>query len=111
MSEDATVEQTLQSIARESVVLLTVVMIAVVAGFVWAKFLKPFVDRQAEIATAQADALRSIQETSQAAADMAKEQQLHAKHTMEASTNLIKVTNTLLEAKFTCHAERSPDRR
>jgi predicted negative regulator of RcsB-dependent stress response len=100
------VEQALLSVARESIVLITVVILAILVILVWQKFLKPFVDRQTEIATAQADALRSIQETSKAATDMAREQQLHARHTLEASNNLMKVSNALLESKFMCHADR-----
>lgn len=88
-------ESSLLSIARESVVLLTVVVIVLVAGMAWSKIVKPFMDVQAEMATKMSDALRSIQQTSDAVNRVADSQTVIARHLVETSENLVEVSKNL----------------
>lgn len=89
------VETGLSSIARESIVLFTVVAVVVVAGLAWGKIVKPFMDVQSEMATKMADALRSIQQTSEAVNRVAESQTIIAKHLVETSENLVEVSRYL----------------
>ena len=88
-------EMNLMGMARESVVLLTVVVIVIVAGLVWGKIIKPFMDVQSDVATKMADALRSIQQTSEAVNRVAESQTIIAKHLVETSENLVEVSRYL----------------
>lgn len=89
------VETGLSGIARESIVLFTVVAVVVVAGLAWGKIVKPFMDVQSEMATKMADALRSIQQTSEAVNRVAESQTIIAKHLVETSENLVEVSRYL----------------
>jgi uncharacterized membrane protein YciS (DUF1049 family) len=89
------VETGLSDIARESIVLLTVVAVVIVAGLAWGKIVKPFMDVQSEMATKMADALRSIQQTSEAVNRVAESQTIIAKHLVETSENLVEVSRYL----------------
>lgn len=89
------VETGLSNIARESIVLFTVVAVVVVAGLAWGKIVKPFMDVQSEMATKMADALRSIQQTSEAVNRVAESQTIIAKHLVETSENLVEVSRYL----------------
>lgn len=91
----ADVETSLFSLARESVVLITVTVVVIVAGLAWGKIVKPFMDVQAEMATKMADALRSIQETSNSVNRVAESQSIIAKHLVETSENLVEVSRNL----------------
>lgn len=88
-------QASLLNMARESIVLLTVVIIVIVAGLAWTKILKPFMDSQAEIATKISDALRSIQQTSEALTRSAEAHAIIAKHLSEVSVNMVEVTRNL----------------
>ena len=89
------VETGLSGIARESIVLCTVIAVVVVAGLAWGKIVKPFMDVQSEMATKMADALRSIQQTSEAVNRVAESQTIIAKHLVETSENLVEVSRYL----------------
>lgn len=89
------VETGLSGIARESIVLFTVIAVVVVAGLAWGKIVKPFMDVQSEMATKMADALRSIQQTSEAVNRVAESQTIIAKHLVETSENLVEVSRYL----------------
>ena len=89
------VETGLSGIARESIVLFTVVAVVAVAGLAWGKIVKPFMDVQSEMATKMADALRSIQQTSEAVNRVAESQTIIAKHLVETSENLVEVSRYL----------------
>jgi F0F1-type ATP synthase membrane subunit b/b' len=96
MTDDQSV---LMSMARESVVLITVVVIVVVAGLAWSKIIKPFMDSQAEIATKIADALRSIQQTSEAVTRSAEAHTVIARHLADVSQNMVEVTRNMATHK------------
>jgi hypothetical protein len=70
----------LVSIARESIVLLTVVIVAVIAGIAWTRFVVPFARAQADISARTAQALQSIQATADAVARTAEAQRVHSEH-------------------------------
>jgi hypothetical protein len=89
----------LMSMARESVVLLTVVVIVIVAGLAWSRIIKPFMDAQAEIATKVADALRSIQHTSEAVTRSAEAHTVIARHLADVSQNMVEVTRNMATHK------------
>jgi F0F1-type ATP synthase membrane subunit b/b' len=89
------VETGLSGIARESIVLFTVIAVVIVAGLAWGKIVKPFMDVQSEMATKMADALRSIQQTSEAVNRVAESQTVIAKHLVETSENLVEVSRYL----------------
>jgi len=89
----------LMSMARESVVLLTVVVIVIVAGLAWSRIIKPFMDAQAEIATKVADALRSIQHTSEAVTRSAEAHTVIARHLADVSQNMVEVTRNMAAHK------------
>jgi F0F1-type ATP synthase membrane subunit b/b' len=89
------VETGLSGIARESIVLFTVIAVVIVAGLAWGKIVKPFMDVQSEMATKMADALRSIQQTSEAVNRVAESQTIIAKHLVETSENLVEVSRYL----------------
>ena len=89
------VETGLSGIAGESIVLFTVIAVVVVAGLAWGKIVKPFMDVQSEMATKMADALRSIQQTSEAVNRVAESQTIIAKHLVETSENLVEVSRYL----------------
>jgi len=86
---------TLMSIARESLVMLTVVFIAIVAYFFWLKVLKPFMDQQTAIATANANALNSIQMSAQAIAAANASVESQSRHLAHASSTLLEATQEL----------------
>lgn len=89
------VESGLSGIARESIVLFTVIAVVIVAGLAWGKIIKPFMDVQSDVATKMADALRSIQQTSEAVNRVAESQTIIAKHLVETSENLVEVSRYL----------------
>ena len=68
------------SVARESIVLLTVVIVAVIAGVAWTRFVVPFARAQADISAKTAQALSSIQATADAVARTAEAQRVHSEH-------------------------------
>jgi len=86
---------TLIGIARESLVMLTVVFIAIVAYFFWLKVLKPFMDQQTAIATANANALNSIHMSAQAIAMANASAEAQSKHLAEASSSLLEAAQEL----------------
>lgn len=89
----------MMGMARESVVLLTVVIVAMVAFFLWGKVIQPFMHKQAEIATATADALRSIQQTAQCIAQAGAAVEAQSRHLAEASRHLVEMTGNLIARK------------
>lgn len=89
------VESSLSGIARESIVLFTVIAVVIVAGLAWGKIVKPFMDTQSELAVKMADALRSIQQTSEAVNRIAESQTVIARHLVETSENLVEVSRQL----------------
>lgn len=89
------VETGLSGIARESIVLFTVIAVVIVAGLAWGKIVKPFMDVQSEMATKMADALRSIQQTSEAVNRVAESQTIISRHLVETSENLVEVSRQL----------------
>lgn len=89
----------LMSVARESIVLLTVVIVAVVAYFLWVKVVQPIMQKQAEIVTATADALRSIQQTTQSMAQASAAVESQSRQLAEASRHLVELTSNLLTRK------------
>jgi hypothetical protein len=70
----------LVSVARESIVLLTVIIVAVIAGIAWTRFVVPFARAQADISAKTAQALQSIQATADAVARTAEAQRVHSEH-------------------------------
>lgn len=71
---------TLISVARESIVLLTVVIVAIIAGIAWTRFVVPFARAQADISAATAEALRSIRDTVESVGRTAEAQRVHSEH-------------------------------
>lgn len=88
-------ETSLMNMARESVVLLTVVVVVIVGGLAWSKIIKPFMELQTDMATKMADALRSIQQTSEAVNRVAESQTIISRHLVETSENLVEVSRQL----------------
>lgn len=88
-------ETSLMNMARESVVLLTVVVVVIVGGLAWSKIVKPFMELQTDMATKMADALRSIQQTSEAVNRVAESQTIISRHLVETSENLVEVSRQL----------------
>lgn len=81
MTEDRAMNASdLVSVARESIVLLTVVIVAVIAGIAWTRFVVPFARAQADISAKTAQALQSIQATADAVARTAEAQRVHSEH-------------------------------
>ena len=81
MTEDRTMQVSdLAGLARESIVLLTVVIVAVIAGVAWTRFVVPFARAQADIATKTASALQSIQATVESLARTAEAQRIHSEY-------------------------------
>lgn len=93
-AETAVVDSTLMSLARESIVLITVLIITFVAWFVWSKIVHPFQIKQAEISVATAEALAAIQQTTQAVTLTSKEVTEQAKQLAQLAGNL----NDLMQA-------------
>ena len=83
------------SLARESIVLVTVLVGAGIAYFLWVKVLKPFMDQQREITTSIANALNAIQTTSASQAQIAAAQTTQSEHLDRASTNLVEATRRI----------------
>jgi len=90
------------SLARESIVLVTVLIIASIAYVMWVRIIKPFMDQQAEIAKANAAALNSIQTTATAQATTAVAHQAQTEHLRETSQNLNEAAGRLqqLQGRF-----------
>ncbi len=81
MTEDKAMNASdLVSVARESIVLLTVIIVAVIAGIAWTRFVVPFARAQADISAKTAQALQSIQATADAVARTAEAQRVHSEH-------------------------------
>jgi uncharacterized protein involved in outer membrane biogenesis len=78
----------LMSMARESIVLLTVVIVAVIAGVAWTRFVVPFARAQAEITTKVAAALTSIQAIAESVGRTADAQRIHSEHLAKMATRL-----------------------
>jgi len=93
-AETAVVDNTLMSLARESIVLITVLIITFVAWFIWSKIVHPFQLKQAEISVATAEALAAIQQTTQAVTLTSKEVTEQAKQLAQLAGNL----NDLMQA-------------
>ena len=64
--------------ARESIVLLTVVIVLVGCGVAWMQVVNPFLKSQAEITAKTAETLMAIKDISQAVARTAEAQQQQA---------------------------------
>lgn len=79
-AEQEVTGMTLLSVARESIVLLTVVIVAIIAGVAWTRFVVPFAKAQADISAATAEALRSIKETVESVGRTAEAQRVHSEH-------------------------------
>lgn len=86
--DNATKAFEIVSLARESIVLLTELIITVIAFLMWIKIIKPFMDQQTDIAKANAAALYSIQSTSTAQAATATAQAAQAEHLKDTSVQL-----------------------
>jgi hypothetical protein len=71
--EEPTIK-TFQSLAGESLVLLTVAMVCVVAYLAWVKVVKPAMDVQAGIVKGQAEAIHAIRDTATAQAAISQAQ-------------------------------------
>jgi len=87
-AETTAVDSTLMSLARESIVLITVLIITFVAWFIWSKIVHPFQLKQAEISVATAEALAAIQQTTQAVTLTSKEVTEQAKQLAQLAGNL-----------------------
>lgn len=83
------------SVARESIVLVTVLVGAGIAYFLWVKVLKPFMDQQREITTAVANALNAIQTTSASQAQIAAAQANQAEHLRDSSENIAQAAKSV----------------
>lgn len=83
MSESATTNATaatkvMQGMARESIVLVTVVIVLIGCGVAWTQVVNPFLKSQAEITAKTAETLLAIKDISQAVARTAEAQQQQA---------------------------------
>lgn len=83
MSESATTNATaaakvMQGMARESIVLVTVVIVLIGCGLAWTQVVNPFLKSQAEITSKTAETLLAIKDISQAVARTAEAQQQQA---------------------------------
>lgn len=82
-SESATTNATaaakvMQGMARESIVLVTVVIVLLGCGVAWTQVVNPFLKSQAEITAKTAETLLAIKDISQAVARTAEAQQQQA---------------------------------
>lgn len=82
-SESATTNATaaakvMQGMARESIVLVTVVIVLIGCGVAWTQVVNPFLKSQAEITAKTAETLLAIKDISQAVARTAEAQQQQA---------------------------------
>ena len=80
--------------ARESLVLVTVMVIVGVAYFIWMRIFKPFMEYQQKITEAHSNALNAIQNTARELNDVA------AQH-KEAAQSIQHSANTLRETQDT----------
>jgi len=83
MSESVTTNATaatkvMQGMARESIVLVTVVIVLIGCGVAWTQVVNPFLKSQAEITAKTAETLLAIKDISQAVARTAEAQQQQA---------------------------------
>jgi len=83
MSESVTTNATaaakvMQGMARESIVLVTVVIVLIGCGVAWTQVVNPFMKSQAEITAKTAETLLAIKDISQAVARTAEAQQQQA---------------------------------
>lgn len=86
---DAAIKATeILSLARESIVLVTVLIIAALAYVMWVRVIKPIMDQQSEIAKANAAALNSIQTTATAHAATEAAHVAQTEHLRETSQHL-----------------------
>ena len=93
MSNDASTAEVasisnIMGVARESLVLLTVVVIVAVAWFLWSRVLGPFMETQSKIAATQGEALNSIRATADALRYTTQATEITAKQQSEISRNL-----------------------
>ena len=68
----------MQGMARESIVLVTVVIVLIGCGVAWTQVVNPFMKSQAEITAKTAETLLAIKDISQAVARTAEAQQQQA---------------------------------
>lgn len=68
----------MQGMARESIVLVTVVIVLIGCGVAWTQVVNPFLKSQAEITAKTAETLLAIKDISQAVARTAEAQQQQA---------------------------------
>lgn len=113
-AETPGIESTLLNLARESIVLITVIIVTAVAWFVWSKIISPFQDRQAEIAKATAEALAAIQQTTQAVALTSNQVTEQAKQLAQLAGNLNDLMKSMMEGapcqRWAWHQQQPPNR-
>lgn len=68
----------MSGMARESIVLLTVIIVLIGCGVAWTQVVNPFLKSQAEITSKTAETLLAIKDISQAVARTAEAQQQQA---------------------------------
>lgn len=72
------VTKSIHSMARESIVLLTVIIVLVACGVAWTQVVNPFMKSQSEITAKTAETLLAIKDLSEAVARTAEAQRAHA---------------------------------
>ena len=75
---NAAAAKVMQGMARESIVLVTVVIVLIGCGVAWTQVVNPFMKSQAEITAKTAETLLAIKDISQAVARTAEAQQQQA---------------------------------
>lgn len=83
-------------VARESLVLLTVLVIVGVAYFVWMRIFKPFMEYQQKITEAHANALNAIQNTARELNDVATQHKEAAQSIQHSANTLRETQDTVL---------------
>lgn len=83
----------LASVARESIVLFTVVIVLVGCGVAWTQVVNPFMRSQAEITTKTAETLMSIKELADSVARTAEAQRIHAENLAKSAERLERVSD------------------
>lgn len=82
--------------ARESLVLVTVMVIVGVAYFIWMRIFKPFMEYQQKITEAHSQALNAIQNTARELNEVAAEHKESAKDIRHAADTLRETQTTVL---------------
>lgn len=82
--------------ARESLVLLTVMVIVGVAYFIWMRIFKPFMEYQQKITEAHANALNAIQNTARELNDVATQHKEAAQSIQHSANTLRETQDTVL---------------